>query len=108
MIKYPVALDGRYFIVKNRLWRCTNPALEHSLVTQLETDLGKARAAVKKYKDHPAEFKTARVRVHEANIALGERGPLWWTDGAPDYNRWYPKNTRYRQFWMTLSGQADD
>ncbi|WP_275066506.1 hypothetical protein [Acidisarcina polymorpha] len=25
--QYPVTPDGRYFVVKGRLWRCTNPSL---------------------------------------------------------------------------------
>ena len=39
--------------------------------------------------------KSARARVHQAKVALGERGPVWWTDGAPDYNRHLLKNTPY-------------
>jgi hypothetical protein len=33
--------------------------------------------------------------VHEAKTALGERGPVWWDDGAPDYTRKLLKNTPY-------------
>ena len=25
--RYPVTPDGRYFVVRGRLWRCANPAL---------------------------------------------------------------------------------
>jgi len=39
--------------------------------------------------------KDARSRVHAAKVALGERGPVWWTDGAPDLNRHLAKNTTY-------------
>ena len=39
--------------------------------------------------------KAARARVHDAKVALGERGPAWWSDGAPDYNRRLVKNTPY-------------
>ena len=38
----------------------------------------------------------ARGRVHDAKVALGERGPVWWNDGAPDYNRHLVANTPYR------------
>ena len=41
------------------------------------------------------EEKSARARVHAAKVALGERGPPWWSDGAPDYNRHLVKNTPY-------------
>ena len=30
---------------------------------------------------------TARGQGDAAKTALGERGPGWWMDGAPDYNR---------------------
>lgn len=39
--------------------------------------------------------KAARAQVHAAKLALGERGPPWWSDGAPDYNRHLLKNTPY-------------
>ena len=39
--------------------------------------------------------KAARQRVHAAKLALGERGPVWWDDGAPDYNRHLVENTPY-------------
>ena len=39
--------------------------------------------------------KKARARVNTAKVALGERGPVWWTDGAPDYNRRLLANTPY-------------
>ena len=39
--------------------------------------------------------RAARIRVDEAKIALGERGPVWWDDGTPDYNRHLLKNTPY-------------
>lgn len=41
--------------------------------------------------------KAARSQVHDAKIALGERGPVWWSDGAPDYNRRMLKNTPYAE-----------
>ncbi len=37
----------------------------------------------------------ARQQVDTVKIALGERGPVWWTDGAPDLNRHIAKNTPY-------------
>lgn len=39
--------------------------------------------------------KTARARVHAAKVALGERGPVWWSDGAPDYTRKLVRNSPY-------------
>jgi hypothetical protein len=45
----------------------------------------------------------ARAAVDRAKIALGERGPVWWTDGAPDYNRRLAKNTPYAEWFAGLA-----
>ena len=59
-------------------------------------DIDRAVAAAKRADDAEAE-KTARAAVHEAKVALGERGPVWWDDGAPDYTRKLVENTPYAQ-----------
>lgn len=41
--------------------------------------------------------RSARDRVHAAKLALGERGPVWWRDGAPDYTRQLIRNTPYAE-----------
>lgn len=89
-------------MVRHRLWRCTNPALKKERVEQLESDLGKARSDIRKFRDDHDRLKATRARMNAAKIALGERGPVWWSDGAPDYNRKHPKNTPYRDFWLSL------
>jgi hypothetical protein len=33
------------------------------------------------------EIRLARASVQAAKVALGERGPVWWDDGAPDLNQ---------------------
>lgn len=52
--------------------------------------------------------KSARARVHEAKIALGERGPVWWTDGAPDENRKLVHKSSYADWWTTLDKARQD
>ena len=37
-----------------------------------------------------------------AKVGLGERGPVWWGDGAPDYNRHLAKNTPYAEWFAGL------
>ena len=54
----------------------------------------RAVAAATRAADPDAE-KAAQAQVHAAKVALGERGPVWWTDGAPDYTRYLIKNTPY-------------
>ena len=43
----PTTPDGRYFVVRGRLWRATNPALAEAVRGQLVQQLMHARRAVK-------------------------------------------------------------
>ena len=83
--------------MRGRLWRTSNPQLSEQARDALVLALMAARrdvGAALRAGDAAAE-KEARARVHEAKVALGERGPVWWDDGAPDYNRHLVKNTPY-------------
>lgn len=101
----PSTPDGRYFVHGGRLWRCSNPALSEAERQRLTHELMTARRAVglAKREGDPEAEAAARQRVHAAKVALGERGPVWWTDGAPDVNRHAPKNTPYASWWAGLS-----
>ncbi len=94
---YPTTPDGRYFVVKGRLWRCSNPDLADDTRQALVNQLMQARRAVKAAKAaaDPAQLRTARAQVQAAKVALGERGPVWWSDGAADFNRYKIENTPY-------------
>lgn len=89
--------DGRYLIVRGRLWRTTNLGLGEQERQRLVDELMDARRAVKAAKGSgsPDALATARRAVDNAKRGLGERGAVWWTDGAPDLNRHLAKNTRY-------------
>ena len=81
--------DGRYIIVDGVLWRATDPRLPEARRQYLVNELMDARRAVgaaKRSVDRVAESR-ARARVHAAKVALGERGPVWWSDGEPDLTR---------------------
>lgn len=96
---HPVTPDGRYFVVCGRLWRLSNPALSPETRDDLVKNLMRARRAVgeaMKGGDIEAESE-ARGEVDSTKHALGERGPVWWDDGAPDYNRHMAKNTSYAE-----------
>ncbi len=103
-MKYPRTPDGRYFVVKGRLWRCTNPELDEQSRQQHVSELMKARNQVKQAKkqNNSENLLAARAKVNQAKIALGERGPVWWTDEAPDYNRYLAKNTPYADWFASL------
>lgn len=105
-MRYPVTPDGRYFVVRGRLWRCSNPALNKEDRQRLTRELMQARSAVGRAKRAGDEdaMRTARAAVDRAKVALGERGPVWWTDGAPDLNRHLAKNTPYREWFASEPG----
>lgn len=94
---FPVTPDGRYFVVKGRLWRASNPGLAPEARQSLVQDLMAARREVGRAQRAGDATSTAaaRRRVDHAKHGLGERGPVWWSDGAPDLNRHLVKNTPY-------------
>ena len=105
--EFPMTPDGRYFVAKDRLWRRSDPSLTPedrqahvNALMQARRDVGQART--------DAARKAARAAVHKAKIALGERGPVWWKDDAPDFTRYHPKNTPYAEWWAALKVSAND
>ena len=106
----PVTPDGRYFVIRGRLWRCTNPALAPALRQMLTHELMSARrakGAAMRAAD-PVAREAARQRVDAAKIALGERGPVWWTDAAPDLNRKMARTTPYAEWFASLPPTEPD
>lgn len=103
--KYPETPDGRYFVSKSRMWRKTDPSLPDDLRKAAVSDLMKARRAVR-FAETEDETAQARARVQDAKVRLGERGPVWWDDGAEDVTRHAPWTTDYADWWAGLS-EAD-
>jgi hypothetical protein len=99
---YPHTPDGRYFVVRGRLWRLSNPALDPLKREMLVHELMAARRAVRSARGDAEALAKARAQVDAAKRALGERGPVWWTDGAPDYNRRLVKSTPYAEWFSSL------
>jgi hypothetical protein len=98
--KYPHTPDGRYFIAKNRLWRCTDPRLGEDQKRIHIKELMKARRAVRtaQQQEDDDALRQARDAVQAAKEALGERGPVWWDD-APDEGGLAPHNSSYAKWW---------
>lgn len=96
--------DGRYLIVRGRLWRTSNPYLDPDQRQAWVNTLMNARRAVAaaKRSGDPAATAAARAQVDAAKHALGERGPIWWTDGAPDLNRHRVHTTSYAEWFASL------
>lgn len=91
--------DGRYLVVRGRLWRTTNPQLPAAERERLVARLMDARRQLRG--KAPAEVRAAaRAEVQAAKVALGERGPMWWTDGAPDFSRKMAVNTPYAEWFQ--------
>ena len=96
--------DGRYIVVHGRLWRRHRPDLEPVQRDRLVRDLMDARRAVRaaKRSGEAAALAHARAAVDAAKHGLGERGPVWWTDGAPDQTRRMIVNTPYADWYAGL------
>ena len=102
MSRYPETPDGRYFVAAGRLWRRTDPALGEEDRASAVRALMAARRAVRDGKGDDDAIRAARARVDAAKRALGERGPVWWADGAPDLTRRAPWTTAYADWWEAL------
>lgn len=102
-MRHPTTPDGRYFVHKGRLWRCTNPALVEDVRQRLVKELMQARRSVRdaKRSGDAAALKRARDSVDAAKIALGERGPTWWDDDT-DFNQKIVQNTPYADWFESL------
>lgn len=107
-MRFPVTPDGRYFIVRGRLWRMSDPALDPARRDGLVRELMQARRAMgeaRRAADRAAGA-TAKAAVDRAKRSLGERGPPWWSDGAPDLNRHLARTTPYAA-WAASQAEPD-
>ena len=83
------------------MWRKANPHLPADVRDALVKHLMDARQALRGTRPE-TERRAAREQVDGVKRALGERGPVWWTDGAPDFNRHLAKNIPYRDWFSQL------
>ena len=81
-----------------------NPALDEAFLAALVGRLMKARRAVRSAKQGGDLEKEAAAHkaVDKVKRALGERGPVWWNDDAPDLNRHMAKNTPYADWYAKI------
>jgi hypothetical protein len=103
-----VTPDGRYFVVRGRLWRRANPDLPPEKRDALVRELMAARRAVKSALESGVaeELALARKAVDAVKVALGERGPVWWTDGTADLNRHKVAGSPYADWWAATRPEA--
>ena len=70
--------DGRYLVIDGRRWRASDPAIPEALRQELVDELMSARRAVR------TDPVSARSRVQDAKVALGERGRAWWEEPSAE------------------------
>jgi hypothetical protein len=78
------AQTERHLVIDGRAWRRTDPAIPEPLRKQLVAELMGARRAVQSAlrQGDPLLERAARARVHDAKVALGERGAVWWEQAS--------------------------
>ncbi len=103
----PRTPDGRYLVVRGRLWRASDPTLDEGERDRLVHELMQARRAVHHAKRDGSDgaLAAARAAVDAAKRGLGERGPVWWDDGAPDYTRHLARTTPYAEWWAEVAAR---
>lgn len=95
-------------VVRGRLWQLSNPNVSETDRKLLLAALMDARRAVRDSGTDSDVQALAHARVNAAKIALGERGPTWWDNGKPDYNKYFVKNTPYRSWFEGMSSNSND
>ena len=99
-IKYRTALSVAYGA---GLWRRADPRLPEDRRQVVVDELMDARRAVgRALRSDPTALSAARLAVDRAKTALGERGPVWWDDGAPDLTRHLARNTPYADWHAAM------
>ena len=73
-------VDRRHIIVDGRKWRASDPSIPDRFRAELVAQLMSSRRSVKTSKQDTDQLATARAGVHDAKIALGERGEPWWDE----------------------------
>jgi len=107
---HPVTPDGRYMIVRGRLWRRSDPALSDDERERRVGVLMTARRSVGtalRSGDTDA-LRAARAQVDDAKRSLGERGPVWWSAGSPDLNRHLFPTTPYADWFACLTADRKE
>lgn len=70
--------DGHHIVVNGRKWRATDVQIPENLRAELVKELMRARREVQTRGDD------VRPCVHDAKVALGERGEPWWEQASDD------------------------
>jgi len=76
----------RWTVIDGRRWRATDPAVPKPFETELVHELMDARREVGAggRAEDEGRVAAARARVHDAKVALGERGEPWWDEPSSE------------------------
>lgn len=100
--------DGRYIVVKGRLWRATSPYLSAAQKLQAVNELMPARRAVAAAAGRTDALREARRRVDRAKRSLDERGPCGGPTGRPTNNRRTVQRSPYAAWYAAASAGAGE
>ncbi|MDQ2764854.1 MAG: hypothetical protein M3Y22_15670 [Pseudomonadota bacterium] len=86
----------------------SNPALTADERQALVDDLMRARREIAsaKRRNDPAALSISQEEVDRLKHALGERGKVWWTDGAEEVNQRMARNTAYAVWFAAIEGNG--
>ena len=77
-----VVPENAFIIIEGRRWRASDPHIPDAFRQELVNELMAARRAVREA-TNAVELRRSRRRVHDAKVALGERGHPWWLPPTP-------------------------
>lgn len=60
----------------------------------------RAALSIRPMRPETSQVECRHHAVEDAKVALGERGPVWWDNGAPDLKRKMARNTLCDD-WLT-------
>jgi len=72
-VAHPQTPDGRYFVVRGRLWRLANPSLPAERRSELVAELMEARRHFKRGVRDKAVRAEAGAKVDAVKVSLDER-----------------------------------
>ena len=94
--------DRRYLVVGDKLLRSYNPDLPNDRIDELLIVLFNSRRDLRRARQRegtePPELVGA---IEAARLALGQSGPVWWDDGAPDLDGAPVLSTCYAEWYKS-------
>jgi hypothetical protein len=91
--------DGRYDVVRGKLQRRSNPRLTTDQRALLVARLRDAEQRIRAVTDDYLAVREARAAAAQVLVELGERGPVWWSDGTPDLHGQPVDRSPYGKWW---------